>query len=150
MNTGYARRAFRLALPRHAEGVGRKRLARRNTGFTLIELIIFIVVAGVLAAGLAAVFSTGMRGVAAPGQLTQATQIAQERMELMLGRRRAVGFATFADPCPGSALCTPVPAGYTVNTNIATGWGGDPNFKVITVTVTGPSSAVFTALVANY
>ena len=54
-------------------------------GFTLIELIIFIVITGILATGLAAVFSTTMRGAAAPGQLTQATQIAQERMELILG-----------------------------------------------------------------
>jgi MSHA pilin protein MshD len=122
---------------------------RRDTGFTLIELIIFIVIAGVLAVGLASVFSGTMRGVAEPGQLTQATQIAQERMELILGRRRAVGFATFTDPCPASPLCTPAPAGYTVAAAIATNWLGDTNYRVITVTVTGPTNATLTTLVSN-
>ena len=118
-------------------------------GFTLIELIIFTVIAGVLVVGLASVFSASMRGVAEPGQLTQATQIAQERMELILGQRRAVGFAAFTDPCPGSPLCTPVPTGFTVNANIAPNWNGDTNYRVITVTVTGPSNATLTALTSN-
>jgi prepilin-type N-terminal cleavage/methylation domain-containing protein len=126
-----------------------KRLARRNAGFTLIELVIFIVIAGVLAVGLASVFSTAMRGAAEPGQLTHATQIAQERMELILGQRRAVGFATFTDPCPASPLCTPAPPGFAVNVNIAPNWLGDTNYRVITVTVTGPTNATLTALTSN-
>jgi type II secretory pathway pseudopilin PulG len=120
-----------------------------TAGFTLIELIVFIVVAGVLAVGLASVFSSAMHGAAEPGQLTQATQIAQERMELILGQRRAVGFAAFADPCPGSPLCTPVPAGFAVNVNIAPNWNGNVNYRVITVTVTGPTNATLTALTSN-
>lgn len=120
-------------------------------GFTLIEIIIFIVITGILATGLAAVFSTTMRGAAMPGQLTQATQIAQERMELILGQRRAVGFAAFTDPCPASPLCAPAPPGYffTPPPTIVTGWNGNPNYKVITVTVTGPTNATLTALTSN-
>jgi type II secretory pathway pseudopilin PulG len=124
-------------------------------GFTLIELVIFIVIAGVLIAGLGAVFSTTMQGGADPGRLTQATQIAQERMELILGRRRAAGFAAFTDPCPGSPLCVPAPAGYAVAANIVTGWignPGNPNYKVITVTVTetatGSTVASLTSVVS--
>lgn len=126
-----------------------------TAGFTLIEIIIFIVVAGVLAVGLAAVFSTAMRGAAEPGQLTQATQVAQERMELILAQKRRLGFAAFVapafDPCnvtPGPA-CTP-PAGYAVASSLVASWGGDTNYKVVTVTVTGPSSTTVTAVVANY
>jgi type II secretory pathway pseudopilin PulG len=128
---------------------------RRVGGFTLIELVIFIVITGVLIAGLGAVFSTTMQGGADPGRLTQATQIAQERMELILGRRRAAGFAAFTDPCPGSPLCTPAPAGYAVAANIVTGWvgnPGNPNYKVITVTVTetatGSTVATLTSVVS--
>lgn len=124
-------------------------MSGRVRGFTLIEIIIFIVITGILATGLAAVFSTTMRGAAAPGQLTQATQIAQERMELILGQRRAVGFAAFTDPCPASPLCAPAPPGYAVNVVIAPDWGGDINYRVITVTVTGPTGATLTALTSN-
>jgi type II secretory pathway pseudopilin PulG len=121
-------------------------------GFTLIELVIFIVITGVLIAGLGAVFSTTMKGGADPGRLTQATQIAQERMELILGRRRAVGFAAFTDPCPGSPLCAPAPAGYAVAANIVTGWIGNPgntNYKVITVTVTETATGSTVATLTN-
>ena len=129
-----------------------------SRGFTLIELIIFIVVAGILATGLAAVFSSAIRGAAEPGALTQATQIAQERMELILAQRRRQPFATFVpanfDPCnPGPGpVCTP-PAGYsfTPAPTLVTGWGGDPtNYKVVTVTVTGLATVTLTAIVANY
>jgi type II secretory pathway pseudopilin PulG len=133
----------------------RTSMRRHAGGFTLIELVIFIVITGVLIAGLGAVFSTTMRGGAEPGRLTQATQIAQERMELILGRRRAVGFAAFTDPCPASPLCTPAPAGYAVAANIVTGWAGVPgntNYKVITVTVTetasGATAATLTSVVS--
>jgi type II secretory pathway pseudopilin PulG len=126
-------------------------LPARACGFTLIELIIFIVITGVLIAGLGAVFST-MKGGADPGRLTQATQIAQERMELILGRRRAVGFAAFTDPCPASPLCTPAPSGYAVAATIVTGWNANPNYRVITVSVTetatGNTVATLTSVVS--
>ena len=131
----------------------------QQAGFTLIELIIFIVISGILAVGLAATFSTTMRGAAGSSQLTQATQLAQERMELILARRRAAGFAAMNDPCnpgPGPALCTP-PAGYTFTplpTIAATVWGGDAvNYRLVTVTVVATAVAqtvTLTALVANY
>lgn len=130
-------------------------------GFTLIELIIFIVVAGIMATGLAAVFSSAIRGAAEPGRQTQATQIAQERMELILAQRRRLTFTTFVpanfDPCnPGPGPACPPPAGYSFTPvpTLVTGWGGDPtnptNYKVVTVTVVGPETATLTAVVANY
>lgn len=124
----------------------------RARGFTLIELIAFIVIVAILGVALLTAFSTGLRGAPEAALITQATQLAQERMELILAQRRAVGFAAFADPCvpgPGPAACTP-PAGYAVSANIAPNWNGDSNYRVVTVTVTGPSSASATALVASY
>ncbi len=127
--------------------------ARRSAGFTLIEAIVFIVVAGVLTAGLVVALVAPLRGTAEVGSLDRAAELVQSRMELILGQRRAAGFAAFADPCmpgPGPAICTP-PAGYAVSSSIVTGWGADPaNFKVITVTVTGPTALSATALVADY
>ena len=122
---------------------------RQPSGFALIEIIIFIVVSSILVVGLFAAFANNLRSTPQAGQIDRAAEIAQQRMELILAQRRAVGFATFADPCPGAAVCTP-PAGFTVTANIANNWAGDTNYKVITVDVTGQFAATATALVANY
>ncbi len=122
----------------------------RVSGFTLIEVVVFIVVAGVLAAGLIVAMSSTVRGTSQAGQTDMAAEIAQTRLELILAQRRRVGFAAFADPCPGPAACT-APTGYAVTSSITAGWGGDPvNYKVVTVNVTGYFSTTATALVANY
>ena len=121
----------------------------RQLGVSLVEVIIFTVIVAVLAAGLFGAFANSMRGAPQAGQTDTAAEIAQLRMELILAQRRAVGFAAFADPCPGPTVCTP-PTTYGVSSNIVTGWGGDPNYRVITVTVTGPFTVTTTALVANY
>lgn len=123
-------------------------------GFSLIEVIVFIVVLGVLLAGLVAAFSSPLRASPQAGELDLVAELAQQRMELILAQRRASGFATLADPCvpgPGPAVCVP-PAGYAVASSVATGWGADPiNYKVVTVTVTGPTTtASSAALVGNY
>jgi hypothetical protein len=80
-------------------------------------------------------------------------ELTQQRMELILAQRRAAGFAAFADPCvpgPGPAACT-VPAGYTVTSSIAAGFGDPANYKVITVAAAGATSTLSTsALVGNY
>lgn len=130
-----------------------RRGGRRSGGFSLVEAIVFIVVAGVLAAGLVVALVAPLRSAPQAGQLDQAAELAQQRLELILGQRRAAGFAAFGDPCvpgPGPSICTP-PAGYTVASGIVTGWGADPaNYKVVTVIVTGPTSLTTTTLVANY
>lgn len=123
-------------------------------GFSLIEVVVFIVVLGVLLAGLVAAFSSPLRSSTRAGELDLVAELAQQRMELILAQRRAAGFAPLADPCvpgPGPAVCVP-PPGYSVASSIAAGWGGDPsNFKVVTVSVTGPSTtASSAALVGNY
>ena len=131
-----------------------------QTGFSLIEVVVFITVLGILGAALFTAFSTALRQQASASDIsTSATQLAQERMELILAQRRAQGFAAFTsttfDPCTASvpstqAVCTVIPAGYTVGATFTDNWGGDTNYKVIDVAVTGPSQASLTALVANY
>lgn len=121
----------------------------RAAGFSLIEAVIFIVVLGVLLASLVLAFSSPMSKSPQAGQLDMGAELAQQRLELILAQRRAVGFATFADPCPGPAVCTP-PAGYTVTSTIVGGWTDAANFKEVTVTVGGNTALTATALVANY
>jgi type II secretory pathway pseudopilin PulG len=139
---------------------------------TLIELIAFIVVIGVLLAGLASGFSNTMRGGDVSREVTQTLQLAQERMELIRARKNVVGFACFTgtrfDPCQASALAGSCPAmaasahpacngattlGYTVTAALdeTTCMGGDTNYKCITVTASGAGVVSrLQAAVANY
>jgi len=131
-------------------------IKRQQRGFSLIELIIFILVMSILSTALFSVFSTALRGPAQVSGAIQAMQLAVERMELILPQRQVLGFAAFdepaADPCQVSPVQTAcnIPAGYTVAAVIDPGWGGDANYKVVTVTVTGTATATLTALVADY
>jgi type II secretory pathway pseudopilin PulG len=122
-------------------------------GFTLLEAVVFIVVLGVMLAGLVVALRSPLQQSSVAGQTDLSAELAQQRMELILAQRRTAGFGAFTDPCspgPGPAQCTP-PAGYTVAASIVAGWGGDPtNYKVVTVTVSGTFASTATALVANY
>ncbi len=126
---------------------------RRSAAFSLLEMIIFIVVLGVLLAGVVVAMTSSLRNSPQAGGLDAAAELAQQRMELILGQRRAVGFAAFADPCspgPGPAICTP-PAGFAVASTIVSGFGADlTNYKVVSVNVSGTTAITATALVANY
>ncbi len=131
-------------------------MQRQQRGFSLIELIIFILVMSILSTALFSVFSTALRGPAQVSGTIQAMQLAVERMELVLPQRQALGFATFddpaADPCQmGSAQpACDIPAGFVVTSIVDPDWGGDANYKVITVSVSGTATATLTALVADY
>lgn len=147
--------------------------ASRSRGVTLIELIAFIIVVGVLVTGLASGFSSTLRGGDVSRQVTQSLQLAQERMELIRARKDVVGFACFTgtrfDPCQAAALAGSCPAmaasahpacnsattlGYSVTAVLdETGacMGGDPDYKCITVTATGAGAVSrLQAAVANY
>ncbi len=132
---------------------------KRRSGFTLVEVVIFMVIVGVAAFALLRSFSSVLPRSPTAAQLTQASQIAQERIELILGRYVAAGFTAVNDPCVGGtppAICTP-PAGYTVTVGGITApvaWNANPlaSYKLVTVTVTlsGTQLAQENAVLANY
>ena len=150
--------------------------AKRQAGISLIELVVFITVVAILAVGLFKALGRSLPSSPTAQQITQATQIAQERMELIMGQKDRLGFTNFdaahnADPCVGGtppAICTP-PAGFTVTAcgiNSGGGCASPPiacpltvenpadttHCKSITVTVTGPSNINWsiTSLVTNF
>ncbi len=131
----------------------------RVRGFSLIELLIFIMVVGLMGVALFSAFSAALLGAGERERSVRSAQLAQERLELILAQKHAVGFAGFGaanfDPCISAppathATCSAIPAGYVVTTNLAGAWGGDANYKVITVTVSGRGNAQLSALVADY
>ena len=132
---------------------------KRQRGFTLIELVVFIVVMAILSTALTSVFANTLKGSPRASAVAKVAELAQERMELILAKRGQVSFSTFTstvfDPCtsvPAStqAPCAGVPAGYTVTSSLQTDWNGDTNYKVVTVTVMKSGSYNIQYLVASY
>lgn len=122
-------------------------------GFSLVEMVLFIVVVG-LAMGtlLLPLLNTLKRTSTHYYQMT-AVQLAQERMALILGQARLNGYTSLADPCPAAGICT-LPSGtlgsYTVSAAITpTTINSEANYKLVTVTVSGSGSAELKTLVSN-
>ncbi len=124
------------------------REAEPRGGFTLVELLVFIAVIGIVTVG---VFVPVMQVLSGAGQSSLPTQhihLAKQRMELIIAIKRLDGFPG-VDPCetPGNGLeaCN-VPAGFTVESSIDE-WAAQPgngDYRVITVTVTPPGTPAFT------
>lgn len=115
-------------------------------GFSLIELVIFIVVIGIAVPGIFLAFSTALQKSPIVNPQTIANQLAAARMDIIIGQRRMFGYSSFTDPCISSppAVCT-VPAGitgYTITSTISPlTVGSDSNYKSIDVLVTGPQNS---------
>jgi type II secretory pathway pseudopilin PulG len=143
------------------------RSANRQAGISLIELIVFIVVVGIVAVGLFKALGRTLPTDPAPQEITQANQLAQERMELILGQKDNLGFANMGinigDPCVGGSppgIC--VTAGFTVTVTGDSSTVACPaaidnntaNCRSITVTVkdsaTNRQLALLTSLVTNF
>jgi prepilin-type N-terminal cleavage/methylation domain-containing protein len=135
-------------------------------GLTLIEVIVFIVIMGISAVALLSMYRAVMPRGSTPAQITVATQLAQERMELLLGQRAIYGYSTavLTDPCVSGtppAICTNqyTPSGlYSIvvtGVNPAVPWGGygTDSYRMLGVTVLGPGGgqlASLSALIGNY
>lgn len=128
-------------------------------GFSLIEVVVFVVVVSAAAVALMSALGRVVpRGVTAV-QLTQASQLALERMELIVGQRAVLGYSSTAlDPCPSALIpCTQL-AGFTVavaGVNPVVGWSGlnTNSFRQITVTVSNQAGAALASevsVLANY
>lgn len=132
---------------------------RSYEGFTLMELLIFITILGVIVAGLASIYPISLKGASLNTEYERALHLAQERMELIIGQRKILGFSNFNstnfDPCsrtPPStiAVCTLIPAGYSVTSSYTNNWNGDSNYRDISVQVNGVVDVQIQSLFANY
>jgi Tfp pilus assembly protein PilV len=146
--------------------------SRACRGVSLVELVVFIVITGIVAAALIAGMAAAVRSAPVPRVMHQGLQLAQGRMELILAQRKPLGFSGFTnasfDPCqpPGGAqeACL-APAVYAATACFYTGAGtcgfgaantcqsGDVNYKCVRVRVTGSDGstlALVDAMVANY
>lgn len=126
----------------------------KQQGFSLIELIIFIIILGIISSSLllglnqAALYSDTQRNI------VSASFLANARMQIILMNRNLNGYAALNDPCtvtPSLAICT-VLSTYATNNSltVATPIISGSNPKTIIVNVTGAASANITSQVYNY
>jgi Tfp pilus assembly protein PilW len=135
-------------------------------GLSLIELVAFIVIMGVSVVALLSMYRAVLPRGATPAEITLATQLAQERMELILGHRLRDGYSPtmLTDPCVGGtppAICTDqyTPAGlYSITVTgispvVAFSGLSTNNFRMVGVQVLGPDGnkiANLSSVIANY
>lgn len=140
----------------HAPGA---RTAAR--GVTLIELIAFIIIAGIAMVVLVQVFAVTTRGSHTGKQLTQGVHLAEQRLEVIRGQRVRLGYSGFTattyDPCPpvgawaAQACQTTSYAGgsYTVTSTFSdVACGAD--CKQVVVTVTDPNGMTVSVLSTQF
>lgn len=127
---------------------------RLQSGMTLIEIVLFIVVIGVAGAVLLTVFVTPLAGSGTQSETVTAAQVAQARMEVVLGQKRKNGFPG-SDPCEidDSPSWCQLPADWSVSTAFEA-WAEDldiDRYQVIVVSAQGPDGSTHSirALVAQ-
>jgi len=124
-------------------------MRNKQQGFTLIELVMFIVVTSLLATTILLALITATRDIPTIHQEIVATQTAKQCMEWFIGQQRLNGFTSLT--CPSTttpSFCT-TPTGYTLSVNVScTTINSDTNYKTITVTVSGLGDASFSTLIA--
>ena len=116
----------------------------KQQGFSLIELVVFIVVISVAMVGIILSFNTVLSHSAKPGQNLIASQLADIQMNIMLLQRHLNGFSNITNPCNTSNnACAALNnfannAGYTIETTVT---NPTSNTALVTVNVTGTANA---------
>jgi prepilin-type N-terminal cleavage/methylation domain-containing protein len=123
----------------------------KQHGFTLIEVLVFIVISGLLMSVILLGSNLALRQAPSVHQQWVAIQSAQRCMEWFLQQRRMKGFTALTCPSTPTAAACSVPSGYSINTSIAcTTWQGDSTYKTITVSVSGLASASLSVQIGDY
>ena len=122
---------------------------RSQRGFTLIELILFIIVSGLLASTLSIAFIESLQKLSTIRQEVIALQTAKQCMEWFIGQNNLNGYTSLTCPStPSPSLCR-APSDYSISNSITcTTLNSDSNYKTITVTVSGLGDATLTTLIA--
>ncbi len=123
---------------------------KTNHGFTFIELLIFIIVLGVIAAALAISHGTLFRSSAIINSQIGASKMAALCMDWYLGQRAINGFASIDTITNVPNFCS-ASNGYRIVTIVSQyTLGDDPNYKTIVVNVQGRGHAKLTTIISSY
>jgi type II secretory pathway pseudopilin PulG len=126
-----------------------------NRGFTLIEIIVLVVLAGIIIPVIVVPFATGVRGSGKPEMVTKAMSLAHQKMEELT----KFDYSRAPELNPGTyTLPAPPISGYTwqwvisyVDNNFNAS-GSDVGYKMIRVSVTDPQSSTYNvySVVTNF
>lgn len=120
-------------------------------GFTLIEILVFIVVSSLLMSVILLGATTALTKTPSVHQQWVALRTAQTCMEWFLGQRRLNGYTALTCPSTPSASVCAAPAGYSISTNVTcTTWNSDTTYKTLTVTINGVSGATASVQIGDY
>jgi type II secretory pathway pseudopilin PulG len=116
-------------------------------GFTLIEIIVLIVMAGIIIPAIVVPFVTGVKGSGKPEVVTRAMYFAHQRMEELM----KYNYCNAALSVTGGfvAFTTGLEPNYTGQNSIAyvdntfAASGSDVGYKMIQVTVTDPQGSTY-------
>jgi prepilin-type N-terminal cleavage/methylation domain-containing protein len=125
----------------------------KKQGFTLIELIMFIIIIGILATTILVSSNTVLRGTGRLNYQSAATDYAATCLEWFLGQRAINGFSSIACNNTTTPTFCNVPSGYTISTNVAcTTYNGDSSdYKTITAVIDGGyGDENLSVVIANY
>ncbi|GGI85149.1 type II secretion system protein [Legionella impletisoli] len=120
-----------------------------SSGFTLIEIILYIVVLSIVGSGLLIAFNAALMAGENPGKNLAASQLAKARMDIILQQRLVNGFNSISDPCAAGsspAACAPL-ATFATNNNLIVTSSIPPasgGIRTATVTVSGAGNATLT------
>jgi Tfp pilus assembly protein PilE len=120
-------------------------------GFTLIEILVFIVVTSLVMSTILLSTTTALRSAPTTHQQWIAEETAQRCMEYFLNQRRILGYASLTCPSTPSPSACAAPSGFSVSTSIScTTWNTDANYKTITVSVSGLASVTLSTQIGSY
>jgi Tfp pilus assembly protein PilE len=125
-----------------------------NSGFTLLEFIIFIVVLGILAGSILAASSTTLKYTDVPQNMLLANELAASCAEWFIGQRTIGSFSSTNLPCGTQGQ------NYCYNQTLSAGFSGFSisetidcsitNYKSITISVSGAGKTTLNLRLANY
>lgn len=134
-------------------------MKKNRAGFTIIELVIFIVILGIVASVSYTGINEVLYQIISPQSNIQASFLANSRLEAILLNRRISGYTGFSDPCAtgNRDICSPL-SRFATNYNFTVTVPSPSSFPLasnttnanITVQVTGTGNAKIMTKVWNY
>jgi type II secretory pathway pseudopilin PulG len=129
-------------------------LKKHIQGFSLIEIILFIIVLGIIGSSLLVGLNQSIHNSDVPRSMPQSSYLANARLQIIMMNRTISGYTTLADPCtttPSLAICTPLVTYATAQgLTVATPTISGANPKTITVNVTGDVNVTATQQIYDY